>query len=188
MSKKRYTHSLNVAMEAVRLADRYGADRDNAYVAGLLHDNAKELPIEQQRALVLGSAREVCEIEQHTPALFHAVAGAELAASDFHIENPDILSAIRYHTIARDGMSLLEQILYLADLISIDRDYKDVKRMRKLAFVDLDLAMYEALKFSVADSVARMNTIPPQTMAAYNQYTALAVKAGLKPKLKGRSR
>ena len=44
LSKKRYTHSMNVANSAVELAKRYGADADKAYVAGLLHDVAKEIP------------------------------------------------------------------------------------------------------------------------------------------------
>ena len=31
LSKKRYTHSMNVANSAVELAKRYGADADKAY-------------------------------------------------------------------------------------------------------------------------------------------------------------
>ena len=61
-------------------------------------------------------------------------------------------------------------IVYLADLISADRDYKDVGRMRKLADKSLERAMCEALRFSVSDSVSKGNSIPLSTMEAYNEY------------------
>lgn len=53
-------------------------------------------------------------------------------------------------------MPKLSQIVYLADLISADRDYKDVKKMRKYAEQSLEKAMFEALKFSIKDSVERV--------------------------------
>ena len=61
LSKKRYTHSLNVAAAAVELARKYDGDTDKAYTAGLLHDIAKELPAEEQLELVMQSQLDVCE-------------------------------------------------------------------------------------------------------------------------------
>ena len=55
LSQKRYQHSLNVAAECRRLAEKYGEDPDKAYFAGLLHDICKELPAEEQKELVLSS-------------------------------------------------------------------------------------------------------------------------------------
>ena len=68
-------------------------------------------------------------------------------------------------------MSRLEKIVYLADLISAERTYKDVGRMRKIAYQDLDKAMLEALKFSITDVVAKGSLLPIHTIEAYNQYT-----------------
>ena len=42
MSDYRYTHSVNVSKEAVRLAKKYGADTEKAAVAGILHDIPKK--------------------------------------------------------------------------------------------------------------------------------------------------
>ena len=159
LSKKRYTHSMNVANSAVELAKRYGADADKAYVAGLLHDVAKEIP-----------ALDVCDIEKKAVPLFHGIAGAELVQTLFDIHDPEIISAIRYHTVACGNMPKLSQIVYLADLISADRDYKDVKKMRKYAEQSLEKAMFEALKFSIKDSVEKGNTIPVSTLEAYNDF------------------
>ncbi|MFT3951547.1 MAG: bis(5'-nucleosyl)-tetraphosphatase (symmetrical) YqeK [Oscillospiraceae bacterium] len=183
LSKKRYQHSLNVAVEAVRLADRYGIDRDKAYVAGLLHDAAKEADPALQKSLTEASPLDVSDVEKSAFPLYHAIAGAQLVQSALGVTDAEIVSAIRYHTVARAGMSGLEQIIYLADLISVDRDYRDVKRMRRIAFDDLGAAMYEALKFALTDDVAKMNTIPPSKLAAYNEYTARIKKARSKEAL-----
>ena len=145
-------------------------------MAGLLHDVAKELPIEKQREYVTKSYLNVDEVEKTSHALFHAVAGAELARLVFGIEDMDVILAIRYHTVAAGDMSRLAAIVYLADLISADRDYKDVKRMRKLAVSGLERAMLEALKFSITDSVTKGNTIPLSTLAAYNRFLSETVK------------
>ena len=173
LSKKRYNHSVNVAGTALELARKYGGDADKAYIAGLLHDCAKELDISKQLELALKSNLDVCEIEKKSTPLYHAVAGSELVKTEFDITDKEIIHAIRYHTVACKDMPKLSQIVYLADLISEDRDYKDVKKMRKYADQSLEKAMYEALKFSIADSVSKGNSIPVCTLEAYNDFAAL---------------
>ena len=171
LSKKRFQHSLNVAEEAGKLADKFGyPDRDKAYVTGLLHDICKEIPKEEQLEMVKKSKLNVSEVELCTSPLFHAVAGAWYAENVLNIHDDDMLNAVRYHTVGRAGMSRLEEIIYLADLISADRNYKDVNKMRKLAYQSLEKAMLEALKFSVTDVVAKGSMLPHHTIEAYNYY------------------
>ncbi len=173
LSKKRYTHSLNVAETAAELAKEFDGDVDKCYIAGLLHDISKELDLDKQLDYVNNSQRDVSEIEKNANPLYHAIAGAEQTKELFEIDDEDILNAIRYHTVARENMSKTEKIIYLSDLVSEDRDYKDVKKMRKLAHTDIDKAMYEALRFSIEDSVEKGNTIPYSTLSAYNQYATI---------------
>lgn len=168
--KKRYVHSVNVAYEALKLARTYGVDENRAFIAGYLHDCAKEMDIDRQRELIEQSLFPVDDIEKTAPALFHAIAGAVVAHKELGIEDMGVLEAIRYHTVGAPNMSGLGQVLYLADLISADRDYKDVKKMRKIAYESLNGAMLEALKFSVSDSVKKENAIPASTILAYNEY------------------
>lgn len=170
LSKKRYNHSVNVANAAVKLAERYNENKDKAYIAGLVHDAAKELPVNDQLDLVLKSELNVSETEKSSVPLFHAIAGAELIQSLFNIHDEDIIHAVRYHTVACKDMPKLSQIIYLADLISEDRDYKDVKKMRKYCENSLEKGMLEALKFSITDSVKKENTIPASTFEAYNDF------------------
>lgn len=176
LSKKRYNHSVNVANAAVKLAERFDVDKDKAYIAGLVHDTAKELPVDEQLDLVMKSQLNVSEVEKKSTPLFHAIAGAELIQSLFDIHDTDIINAVRYHTVACKDMPKLAQIIYLADLISDDRDYKDVKKMRKYCEQSLEKGMVEALKFSISDSVKKENTIPSSTFEAYNDFVLLNSK------------
>ena len=59
LSEKRYIHSLNVAQEAVKLAGQYGGNADKAYLAGLLHDCAKEIAYEKALQLLEKYGEEV---------------------------------------------------------------------------------------------------------------------------------
>lgn len=170
LSKKRFTHSMNVADMARELAPIYGADPERAYFAGMTHDIAKELPKDKQLALAKKCTLSVSRIELASPPLLHAPAGAQLLKESFGVEDEDILLAIRYHTVAAADMSPLAQAVYLADLTSADRDYKDVKKMRRYAHVSAEKGMFEALRFSVEDLTEKGSTIPLCTIEAYNEY------------------
>ncbi len=173
LSPKRFQHSLNVAAECRKLAQKYGEDQDKAYFAGLLHDICKELPDSEQRELAENSGFSVSREELETRSLWHAVAGAYFLKTKFGVEDLDILNSIRFHTVGRAGMSRLEEIVYLGDLVSADRDYKDVERMRKLVYTDLNTAMLEAFIFSIKSVIKKGGVIPPCTMEGYNFYTRL---------------
>ena len=170
LSRKRYTHSLNVALAARELSEIYGCDNEKAYVAGLVHDICKEAPVNEQLEMARAADMGLSAEEELVPALYHAPAGAYYAKAVLNINDEDILNAIRFHTIGRGDMSLLEETLYLADLISAERDYKDVDVMRKLAREDKDKAMLEAVRFQIGDVLAKGSVIPVYSVQAYNRY------------------
>ncbi len=173
LSAKRYQHSLNVADECRKLAEKYGEDKEKAYYAGLLHDVCKELAPEEQQRLIAESGFAVCREELETRSLWHAIAGAYFVKSVFGIEDIDIINSIRFHTVGRAGMSRLEEIVYLGDLVSADRTYKDVDKMRKLVYNDLDEAMLEGFVFSIKSVVKKGGLVPVCTVEGYNFYTRL---------------
>ena len=170
LSKKRFQHSCNVARAAKQLAQRYGADQEKAYFAGLLHDICKEQPFEEQRDLMLAGDFAPDEAELHSRKLWHGIAGAYFIQTEFDVTDRDILNAVRFHTVGREGMSLLEEIIYIADMISDERDYKGVTKMRKLAFEDLQAAMLTALTDAIGSVLKKGGMIPQYTIAADNSY------------------
>ena len=89
-------------------------------------------------------------------------------------------AAVRFHTVGRAQMSLLEEIIYIADMISEERDYKGVGRMRRLAHENLQEAMLEALQDSAAAVLKKGVMLPEYSIAAYNYYLLLLRKDELK--------
>ena len=176
LSKKRFTHSMNVADAAVKLAKAHGADPDKAYLAGLVHDICKEIPHEEQLLMAKNCGRDFTPAEALVPPLYHSAAGAYYCENVLGIHDEDILNAVRFHTTGRGGMSRLEEVIFLADLVSAERDYKDVDEMRKLAFEDVDKAMLYALKFQIGDVLKKGSVIPVHSTEAYNRYAALFLK------------
>ena len=115
MSEKRYIHSLNVEKEAVRLAEKYGADVKKAAVAGILHDITKETSFDEQLKIIENSGIILNDIQKSAPKLWHSISGAAYVKDVLGICDEDIFNAIRYHTTARADMSLLEKVIFIAD-------------------------------------------------------------------------
>ncbi|MBQ2264451.1 MAG: bis(5'-nucleosyl)-tetraphosphatase (symmetrical) YqeK [Oscillospiraceae bacterium] len=180
LSPKRFRHSCNVARAARQLAQQYGADVEKAYFAGLLHDICKETPPEEQQALLFVGDYRPEEAELHSRKLWHGIAGANFLQREFGVTDTDILNAVRYHTVARPQMSLLEEIIYIADMISEERDYKGVGKMRRLAGENLQEAMLEAIGDSAAAVLKKGVLLPETSIAAYNYYLLLLRKDDLK--------
>ena len=172
LSKERYHHSICVASEAKALAKENNFDEKKAYLAGLVHDVCKEDGTKKQLELMSRCKTYIDDVERTSKALYHAIAGSVYIEENFKITDNDIQNAVRYHTVAREGMSTLEKIVYLADLVSVDRTYSDVKKYRKLAHKNLDIGMLEALKYSIKSTVNKECEIVKSTLSAYNEYIA----------------
>ena len=166
LSEKRYIHILGVADEAKRLAKLYGADEDRAYLAGILHDCAKETDKPIKRCSDLGV--ELDDIMKLNKGLIHGPLGAELARIDFGINDEEILSAIRWHTVGMAGMTLLEKIIYIADFTEINRDFDGVGELRRVANYDLDSAILLSIAQHLKVLAKRGAAIHPNTILLWN--------------------
>jgi len=171
LSKKRFTHSMNVAEACYDLAERFGADKKRCYLAGLLHDIMKEDLPDRQRQMTVDSGMSPDPAEIDTPALWHAVAGAAYVRDRLGINDEEILAGIRFHTIGCAKMTKLEKIVYLADMIEPNRKpYPGLKALRKLCMTDLDEAMHMALRMSLDHVREQGKPLHPDTMAALAEY------------------
>lgn len=144
---KRYEHTLGVAYTAASLAMRFGAPIQDAQTAGLLHDCAKCLSDEKRLALCEKYEIPITEVERRNPFLLHAKVGAFLARRKYGVRDEDILNAVQYHTTGREGMSLLEKIIFVADYIEPGRKQApNLAEIRRLSFEDLDAALLKILE------------------------------------------
>ena len=169
MSDYRYTHSVNVSREAVRLAKKYGADTEKASLAGILHDITKETPKEEQLQIMTDGGIILDNVQKNSSKLWHGISGSVYIREVLNITDEDILNAVRYHTTGRAGMSLLEKIIFIADFTSAERDYNGVKTMRKKADKALENAMLYGLQFTLKDLSKRAMIIHPDALACYNE-------------------
>lgn len=141
---ERFEHSLRVSQLARKLAQKWGADPDQAETAGLLHDCSRFLDSPGMLKLAQEFGYQIDPIERFQPKLLHARLAADLARKDHGISDPEILKAIAEHTVGSEDMSTLSKIIYLADHMEEGRDFKGVEKVRKLAEQDLDLAVAES--------------------------------------------
>lgn len=170
MSEKRFNHVLGVIETAKELAVRHRVNIEDAEIAALTHDVAKEQPLEQTAGL-LRIAGEGAYLE-HSDKVWHAPMGALIAKEALTIENQDILNAIKYHTTGRPKMSDLEKVIFVADYTEPNRKFEGAALVRKL-WDDLDRAVYEILKQKVEKVTHSGLSMHPDTMTAYQYYRAL---------------
>jgi len=165
LKHKRIPHVLGTEQEAIRLAQRYGADVEKARVAALLHDCTKRLFMEEQLALCETYGIKLDELEQKALKLLHSKTGAAIARDVFGVDE-EIYSAIWYHTTGHADMTLLEKIIYLADYIEPTRDFPGVDALRKACYEDLDKGLLMGLEMTIEEMTNMGNPVHHATIAA----------------------
>ena len=151
---RRYTHTLGVADTAERLAPSCGVDPKRARLAGLLHDCAKSMPLEEMRKLVMENLPDWDEAELETRQILHAPAGMILARDMFGVRDAQILSAIRKHTVGAGDMSPMDALIYVSGL----------EKARKLADKDIYRAMLCCAELTAKHLRSRGQDIHPRTL------------------------
>ena len=170
LSEKRYYHTQCVVQQAEKLAEIYGCDQKKARAAGWLHDICKEMPNEEQLQWLTKYGIILDSVQQVQPKTWHGMAACGFCKFELKIDDEEILQAVRYHTTACGHMSLLDEVVYLADLTSKDRSYPDIKKMRKLAQTAIGLAMKYAMSYSLSDLIHHEQGISHDSFEAYNYY------------------
>jgi len=151
--------------EAVRLAERWGADKDDACEAAILHDITKKLDFSQNMCIIAEHGNSSCFYDKKEEKLLHAITGAIVAQSDFGVSDA-VANAIKWHTTGRAKMSILEKIIYIADYIEATRTFPGVDILRKAAYENIDQAMIMGLEITVNDLLSRSITPNKSTYEA----------------------
>ncbi|WP_462132207.1 bis(5'-nucleosyl)-tetraphosphatase (symmetrical) YqeK [Veillonella tobetsuensis] len=176
LSKKRFIHTLGVVNSAMYLAKKYGANIEDAHLAALLHDCAKEIPLLEMRDLV---ADLPCDQDMlHSGALLHGLAGMVLANTQYGVTNPDILEAIRVHTTGKENMSKLDKIIFLADYIEPNRNFPGVNDIRLAAEQSLDAGVLCGFDMTIRHLIDSGDSIYPLTILSRNDLLRHMKKGG----------
>lgn len=164
---KRYQHTLGVEETARVLAARYGYPLEKATLAGLLHDCAKGMNLEEMRRYVREQGEPVDAERMDSTALLHAPASAAMARAVYGVTDPEILRAIWYHNTGAAPMGMLDKLLTVADMIEPGRKPAPwMDSLRQLATTDLDLAARETIRLKLEHIHAAARFEHPDTRAA----------------------
>ena len=164
LKRKRLNHTMLTACEAVKLAYRHGVDTEKARMAALLHDCIK-LPNKELLEYCAEHCYDLTEEEKNNPYLIHSRLGAVLACEEYGVKDPEILQAIKNHTLGRVGMSMLDRIIYVADKIEPSRDFEGVDEIRDIAYNDINRAMLLVMRHSADYTLKSGRAINPSTQA-----------------------
>lgn len=149
LKPSRYGHTLGVVNTAIKLAEIYKEDKAKAEIAALCHDVAKNMTIEELRKVIKDENITLSVDEENTQELWHSIIGPIIARKLFGIEDEEILSAMRWHTTGKENMSKLDKVIYMADMIEPNRNFKGVDVLRRETFKDLDNGVLQGLNHTI---------------------------------------
>ena len=170
MSAKRFKHVLGVEQTAIVLAEKYGVSIEQASIAALTHDYAKERSALDFEELI--QQQFDADLLNWGNEIWHGLVGAEFVKRELGINDEEILEAIRLHTTGAAEMSLLAQVLYVADYIEPGRDFPKVVEAREIAMRNLEEAVAFETKHTLAFLVQKQVPIYPKTIETYNKWVA----------------
>ncbi len=167
LSEYRLHHSECVAKRCLELASIYQVDKEAARLVGLVHDIAKEMPDDEKVKYCLENHLEMDAIEKVHKGLLHGKIAADIAKKEFGFSE-DLCSAIKYHTTAKENMSQLDKIMYVADMTSDDRQFPDKSYVIELGNKDLDECVKYILKLGISQRMQQNKKIHLNSLKALN--------------------
>ena len=165
----RYRHSLGVSQTAEQLARIYGVDQNEAAVAGLLHDWDKSLTGDElkRKAKKLKIADK--EVREHATGVLHSWTAAATLRDEFPELSDGVLQAISRHTCGAVGMSDLDMVVFVADIIEPGRDFPDIEGLRAaVGEVCLEELFYRTYKANFMYLLSADMVVAPPSLDVYN--------------------
>lgn len=171
VSEERYNHLLGSEIAAKELAERFGVNSEKAALAALIHDCAKALSNEELIKIIKDNNIPVSDMEIKSKKPLHSPVSAFLAQKELGIQDPEILDAIRYHTIGRPGMTMLEKVVFLAD--KIEPNTRDKEFIAKINNVlndsnKIDEALLICYDVTIRSLLDRKFVIDPEAIRVWN--------------------
>lgn len=169
LKPSRYEHSVRVCEAALELAERYGLPKDKVALAAILHDCGRKVSVEDSIAKAKELGLEIDFVEEHQPILLHQKLGAYFAEHEYGVRDGEVLEAIRRHSVGGRNLSVLAQVIYLADLIETGRKFPGVEELRKATRSGLQDGMLMAYAHTIKFLTDTKQLVHPDCVEGYNQ-------------------
>ena len=165
----RYRHSLGVSQTAEQLARIYGVDQNEAAVAGLLHDWDKSLTGDELKRKAKKLKLADKEVREHATGVLHSWTAAATLRDEFPELSDAVLQAISRHTCGAVGMSDLDMVVFVADIIEPGRDFPDIEGLRAaVGEVCLEELFYRTYKANFMYLLSADMVVAPPSLDVYN--------------------
>ncbi len=187
LSKRRYEHTLEVEKMVCVLSALFCPEKMTVLrAAALLHDITKEYDEKVQVSMLSKPGIEFTKEERLAPKTFHARTAALLIPEIYpEFADDEVVSAVRWHTTGRSGMSLSDKLLYLADYIDYSRTFEDCVKLRDFFFskkieklseeeklCHLDETLVMSFDMTIGAILSEGRVISPDTINARNELLA----------------
>ena len=154
INEARYIHTLGVVETAIKLAKMNNVDEEKAKIAALIHDMAKCMPKDKQFEILKNNGVKMDKYLLNSPQILHGAVGAILA---------------------KENMTTLEKIIYIADYVEPNRKYEGVDKIREVVFKDLDNGVFMGIENTMLHLLKERQLIHIDTINARN-YLLLEIK------------
>jgi len=138
LSRPRLIHSREVARLSSELCDRFHADEEKGYIAGISHDLARELDISEMLLLAERDGLPLRDWEKSNPLLLHGRAAASILTKHTGYADEEALQAIRDHVTGRGSMGPISKIVFAADFLEPTREFVSPEFRRRTLGLSLD--------------------------------------------------
>ena len=175
LKPERYNHVLAVNDLAIKLAKTYKLDVMKISTAALLHDCAKNMTFEENLKYIKKNNLKIKYVDfiiKYLPQVLHSYIGADIAKKVFRIKDKEIINSIYNHTIGRIGMSDYEKVIFIADALSLDRQYKKGFVHKKIMFSDLDQTFKLVLQNKINYVLYKFKVLHPDIIKIWNYYNS----------------
>ena len=167
LKEERYEHSICVMEMSEKLAEIYNANKMKVMKTALMHDMAKQMPIEKLKKYILDNKIKVSEIEMLLGITLHGKVAGDICKKKYGFD--DIMcKAISNHTTGRPNMTMFEKIIFIADKIDETRKYEGVQELRELAFKDIDMAIVKNIEYTTKNNLEKGRLILEQSIKTRN--------------------
>ncbi len=122
MSPRRLKHTLSVKKLALKIYkyNKNDLNTNKIITACLLHDIAKEYPLNKTKIIM---KKYYSDKIKENASVYHQYIGEYIAIKKFHIQDKEILEAIKYHTTGHKNMSKLAKLVYVSDKLDPLKKY-----------------------------------------------------------------
>ena len=164
-------HTDRVIQIAVKLGVIHGLETDKVAFAAKYHDLARVTP----SGALLDECRKfeipISDFDKQLPMLLHGPVAASWVHNSGHVlAVPEVIEAIRDHSIANPTMNQIAKVVFLADKLDPHKSqrYPFHTHVTKASEQDLDKALFVFIHHEIAMRLELNQLISPQSVATRN--------------------